>query len=240
MASQADDDLTASKTEGYKAGEKKTVEEYAKLGEIHFILSHFQQFQSRAFGPDHQSRHWSISKSAVSDIHEDQNDESLNRWKASLGISNSPALPVDPSDQRRCVIKSLALEVEGRPDITIDLAAPGSVEALKTKPFTIKEGAQFRMKATFKVQHDVLSGLKYLQVVKRKGIRVGKDEEMIVGLETEVVRKTGLTENLQGSYPPNTQEKPIYEKKCKRYIIFLELLTSLTSSQSPQTKHRAG
>ncbi len=36
------------------------------------------------------------------------------------------------------------------------------------------------MKATFKVQRDVLSGLKYLQVVKRKGIRVGKDEEMIV------------------------------------------------------------
>ena len=64
--------------------------------------------------------------------------------------------------------------------MTIDLTAPGSVEALKTKPFTIKEGAQFRMKANFKVQHDVLSGLKYLQVVKRKGIRVGKDEEMIV------------------------------------------------------------
>ncbi|CAF9928383.1 MAG: hypothetical protein HETSPECPRED_006820 [Heterodermia speciosa] len=156
MASHADDDLTASKTEGYKAGEKKTVEEYAKL---------------------------------------DQNDESLNRWKASLGISNSPALPVDPSDKRRCIIRSLALEVEGREDITIDLTAPGSVEALKTKPFTIKEGAPFRMKANFKVQHDVLSGLKYLQVVKRKGIRVGKDEEMI------------------GSYPPNTEEKPIYEKK---------------------------
>ena len=110
----------------------------------------------------------------------DQNDESLNRWKASLGISNSPALPVDPSDKRRCIIQSLALEVEGREDITIDLTAPGSVEALKKKPFTIKEGAQFRMKANFKVQHEVLSGLKYLQVVKRKGIRVGKDEEMIV------------------------------------------------------------
>ena len=34
MASQAaDDDLQASKTEGFKVGEKKTVEEYAKLGE---------------------------------------------------------------------------------------------------------------------------------------------------------------------------------------------------------------
>lgn len=90
---------------------------------------------------------------------------------------------MDPSDTRRCIILSLALEVEGRSDITIDLSAEGALESLKKKPFTIKEGAQFRMKATFKVQHDVLSGLKYLQVVKRKGLRVGKDEEMIVSLE---------------------------------------------------------
>ena len=62
----------------------------------------------------------------------------------------------------------------------IDLTAPGSVEKLKEKPFTIKEGAEFRMKAHFRVQHEVLSGLKYLQVVKRKGIRIGKDEEMLV------------------------------------------------------------
>ena len=38
------------------------------------------------------------------------------------------------------------------------------------------------MKANFVVQHDVLSGLKYLQVTKRKGIRVAKNEEMIVGV----------------------------------------------------------
>lgn len=51
------------------------------------------------------------------------------------------------------------------------------------------------MKASFVVQHEVLSGLKYVQVIKRKGIRVGKDEEMI------------------GSYPPNTKDKPLHEKK---------------------------
>ena len=33
MASQGEDDLQASTTEGFKVGEKKTVEEYAKLGE---------------------------------------------------------------------------------------------------------------------------------------------------------------------------------------------------------------
>ena len=38
MASQ-DDDLQASTTEGYKIGEKKTVEEYAKLGRLHIWVS---------------------------------------------------------------------------------------------------------------------------------------------------------------------------------------------------------
>lgn len=110
----------------------------------------------------------------------DQNDESLNRWKASLGIGAGEASS-NPADPRVCVIQSLALEVEGRPDIVINLTAPGALESLKDKPFTIKEGSGYQMKAVFKVQNQVLSGLKYLQVVKRNKIRVGKDEEMIVG-----------------------------------------------------------
>jgi hypothetical protein len=51
-------------------------------------------------------------------------------------------------------------EVEGRPDITLDLSSPGALETLKSKPFTIKEGSKYRMKGVFKVQHEVLSGLK--------------------------------------------------------------------------------
>jgi Rho GDP-dissociation inhibitor len=60
----------------------------------------------------------------------------------------------------------LSKEVEGRPDITIDLSAPGAVESLREKPFTIKEGCRYQMKASFVVQHEVLSGLKYVQVLK--------------------------------------------------------------------------
>lgn len=37
------------------------------------------------------------------------------------------------------------------------------------------------MKARFVVQHDVLSGLKYLQVTKKLGIKL-KKEEMIVSV----------------------------------------------------------
>ncbi|KAE8146393.1 immunoglobulin E-set [Aspergillus avenaceus] len=150
-----EDDLVASKTEGFKVGEKKTIEQYAQL---------------------------------------DSHDESLNRWKASLGLNTGTPIG-DPNDPRKCIIKSLALEVEDRADVLIDLSAPGAVEDLKNKPFTIKEGATFRIKAVFQVHHEVLSGLKYLQVVKRKGVRVSKDEEML------------------GSYAPNTSDKPSYEKK---------------------------
>ncbi|PGH01786.1 hypothetical protein AJ79_07834 [Helicocarpus griseus UAMH5409] len=155
MTNEHDDELAASKTAGFKVGEKKTLEEYQQL---------------------------------------DANDESLNRWKASLGLGTGNTIS-DPNDPRKCIIKSLSLEVEGRDDITIDLSAPGSVDKLKEQPFTIKEGAHFRIKATFIVQHEVLSGLKYVQVVKRKGVRVSKDEEML------------------GSFPPSTTDKPVYEKK---------------------------
>ncbi|KAF2121358.1 immunoglobulin E-set [Lophiotrema nucula] len=122
----------------------------------------------------------------------DANDESLRKWKESLGIGADTIS--DPSDPRLCIIKSLGLEVEGRPDIIIDLKDAAAIENLKKNPFKIKEGAVFRMKVTFQVQHQILAGLKYVQKVSKLGLS-HKDQEMI------------------GSYSPNTKEKPVYEKK---------------------------
>lgn len=151
----------------------------------------------------------------------DQNDESLKKWKESLGLGAGKDIS-NPNDPRKCIIISLGLEVEGRPDIIIDLKAPGAVEALKDKPFTIKEGASFRMKAKFQVQHQILSGMKYLQVVKRMGVS-HKLQEMIVRIYTWDIEREGwcglmITE--QGSFSPNTEEKPFYEKKCA-YLLYI-------------------
>jgi len=142
-----------------------------------------------------QTEGFKVAESKTIDEYQklDQNDESLRKWKESLGLGAGNTIS-DPSDPRKVIILSLGLEVEGRPDIIIDLSQPGALEQLNKHPFTIKEGATFRMKARFRVQHQILSGLKYVQVVSRMGLK-NKMQEMI------------------GSYSPNTTDKPEYEKK---------------------------
>ncbi|KAL1859453.1 rho GDP dissociation inhibitor [Diaporthe australafricana] len=124
----------------------------------------------------------------------DSNDESLQRYKESLGLTGGKDLS-DPNDPRVCIIEALTMDSPGRSPVTIDLSTAGSENTLKDKPFKIKEGAKFTMSATFRVQHEILSGLHYVQIVKRKGVRVSKDSEMI------------------GSYAPNTDKQRLYTKK---------------------------
>ena len=46
-------------------------------------------------------------------------------------------------------------------------------------PPTIKEGALFHVQVIYYVQHEIVSGLKYEQTVKCKGIKVDSDSVMI-------------------------------------------------------------
>jgi Rho GDP-dissociation inhibitor len=108
----------------------------------------------------------------------DKDDDALNKWKQSL-LKNANTAGATTNDPRRVVVLSLSMEVEGRPDVTLDLSSAEALEQTKKSPITIKEGIEYRMKVKFQVQHEVISGLKYLHVVKRAGVRVDKTEEMI-------------------------------------------------------------
>ncbi|TPX39598.1 hypothetical protein SeMB42_g06313 [Synchytrium endobioticum] len=110
----------------------------------------------------------------------DEADESLKKWKESLGIKAGATQDSNmTNDPRKVIIISLALEVKDRTDVVVDISTPERLAALKSKPLTIKEGVEYRLKIKFKVQHDVISGLKYLHSVKRMGMRVDKAEEML-------------------------------------------------------------
>ncbi|KAF9910885.1 hypothetical protein EC991_005349 [Linnemannia zychae] len=169
-----EDDFGPSETTGYKVGQKKSLNDYQNL---------------------------------------DADDEALRRWKESLGVASTGVSKLD--DPHNVVVVQLALEVEGRPDVILDLTksvkersgmaieefqqAKGDEEELKKHSFTIKEGVEYRLKVLFKVQHEVVSGLKYMHIVKRHGVKgkFDRSEEMI------------------GSYAANPK---VIEKKASLFI----------------------
>eukprot|EP00112_Aurelia_sp_Birch-Aquarium-sp1_P023665 Seg7121.1 transcript_id=Seg7121.1/GoldUCD/mRNA.D3Y31 product="Rho GDP-dissociation inhibitor 1" protein_id=Seg7121.1/GoldUCD/D3Y31 len=115
---------------------------------------------------------------------QDQDDESLVRYKEALLAGVDPnAAPKD--DPRRVIVQSMTFMSEGRDDIVKDLT--GDLSTLKKETIIIKEGVEFKLKIIFKVQHEIVSGLKYHHVVTRKGMSVDKQAYMV------------------GSYPPKAE-----------------------------------
>ncbi|KAM8708659.1 hypothetical protein ACLKA7_015600 [Drosophila subpalustris] len=116
----------------------------------------------------------------------DQEDESLRRYKeALLGAAQAEKIIVDPNDTRKVIVKKLALVVEGRDDMELDLS--GDISQLKKQLFVIKEGVQYKVRIDFIVQREIVHGLKYVQKTYRMGVPVDKMTHMV------------------GSYPPKKE-----------------------------------
>ncbi|KAH8113333.1 E set domain-containing protein, partial [Phellopilus nigrolimitatus] len=120
----------------------------------------------------------------------DANDESLARWKASLGIGAAGATQASGP---KVTVLSLELVSPSLPPgktIVLDLTNPAGIADAKKNPVTIKEGVEYNVLIRFKVNHSIISGVKYIQVVKRTGIKVDKLEQML------------------GSYGPSPGDEP--------------------------------
>lgn len=125
-------------------------------------------------------------KSLEEMISQDQDDESLRKYKETLlGNSAAGAVVVDPSNQNRVLVRKLVLIAEDRPEMELDLT--GDLDKLKELAFTIKEGISYKIKIEFHVQREIVTGLKYIQRTFRKGILVDKMTQMV------------------GSYAPKTE-----------------------------------
>lgn len=118
-------------------------------------------------------------KSVVEYATLDANDESLNRWKESLGVVAGAS---GSGEGPKVTILTLELTSPTLPSekkISFDLCNPTTIGSLKKNPVTIKEEVEYSVGATFRVNHDVISGLRYIQVVKKAGIKVDKLDQMI-------------------------------------------------------------
>lgn len=164
---------TANSTENfksYKVGAKKTLDEYANI---------------------------------------DSKDESLIKWKKSLGLptDDQDILPTDfEGDKRSVVILKFELYDTESNSLINEINFPkyrSSTEVntfLKNtyssnengKQIKIKEKTKFSIKIVFKVQNDLVTGLKYKQSIKKAGITLDRVDDQL------------------GSYAPNTKPKPQY------------------------------
>ncbi|KTA98122.1 Rho GDP-dissociation inhibitor [Nakaseomyces glabratus] len=124
----------------------------------------------------------------------DAEDESLAKWKESLGLS-SDVLPLEfPGDTRKVVIQKIQLLVDTeKQPITFDLTNETTIKELASKRYKVKEKSIYKLRITFKVQHEIITGLRYVQYIKKAGIAVDKIDDHL------------------GSYAPNTKQKPFYE-----------------------------
>ncbi|KAI8350783.1 RHO protein GDP dissociation inhibitor [Mortierella sp. GBAus27b] len=167
-------------------------------------MSHHHHHEEDDFAGDDSTYKVGQKKSVNEYQQLDAEDESLNRWKAQLGLSNATA--GDTPDN--VVVERLALEVAGRPDVELDLTQ--SAEELRKQSFTIKEGVEYRLKVYFRVQHSLVSGLRYKHVVKRKTMgtwlkgKFDKADEMIgsYAAKPDIIEKKASIMSSNSILPP--------------------------------------
>ncbi|XP_058510423.1 rho GDP-dissociation inhibitor 3 isoform X1 [Solea solea] len=105
----------------------------------------------------------------------DKDDESLVKYKQTL-LGRGP-VTADLSGANVSVTRMTLLCDQAPGPVTMDLT--GDLNALKEKSVSLQEGAQYRIKMYFKVNRDIVAGLKYHHVVFRKGIKVDKVSFMV-------------------------------------------------------------
>ncbi|CAL5019240.1 unnamed protein product [Urochloa decumbens] len=108
-------------------------------------------------------------------LEKDKDDESLRRWKEQLLGSvdlNSVGETLEPDVK----IMSLSILSPGRPDIFLPLPAEPNAKGVW---FTLKEGSPYRLKFTFSVSNNIVSGLRYTNTVWKTGIKVDRAKEML-------------------------------------------------------------
>ncbi|XP_033119037.1 rho GDP-dissociation inhibitor 1-like [Anneissia japonica] len=80
-------------------------------------------------------------------------------------------------DGPNVVVEKMAILSEGRVIKEFDLT--GDLSKLKDTPVVLKEGVEFQVQVIFRVNLEIVSGLRYHQSDSRKGIVVDKSSFMI-------------------------------------------------------------
>jgi len=96
----------------------------------------------------------------------DADDESLVKYKQQLLGQAAAVLDEGGSNVK---LQKLIFSPEGHSEVELDLT--GDLKDLKKSSITIKEGCKYKLKIQFRVQREIVSGLRYFQATHRKGFK---------------------------------------------------------------------
>lgn len=105
----------------------------------------------------------------------DKDDDSLAKYKKTL-LGDGP-VAADPTAPNVTVTRLTLVCAAAPSQITMDLT--GDLAALKKETFVMKEGVEYRAKINFRVNNEIVSGLKYVQHTHRAGVKVDKATFMV-------------------------------------------------------------
>ncbi|KAJ7957297.1 rho GDP-dissociation inhibitor 1-like [Quillaja saponaria] len=108
-------------------------------------------------------------------LEKDKDDESLRKWKEQL-VGSVDLTAVGESKEPEVKILSLTIITPERLDLVLPIPFTGNS---KSRIFTLKEGSHYRLKFTFTVSNNIVSGLKYTNVVWKTGVKVDNSKKML-------------------------------------------------------------
>lgn len=108
-------------------------------------------------------------------LEKDRDDESLRRWKEQL-LGSVLLDPLEECIEPEVRVLNLSIQSLGRPDIVIALPLQTN---LRGHLFTLKEGSTYKIKFTFTVHRNIVSGLTYIHTVWKNGFRVDNTKIML-------------------------------------------------------------
>ncbi|KAH9965715.1 rho GDP-dissociation inhibitor [Russula dissimulans] len=141
----------------------------------------------------------------------DAEDESLARWKASLGLDGASS--ANTSGPKLTVL-SLELTSPSLPEgksLKIDFTKDENY--YENNPIQVKEGVPYKAIISYRVNHSIVTGARYIQVIKRSLVTIAKVEAMLGSYSANTEPR--FTEVISDEFPSGIVARSTYNVRSR-------------------------
>nr|XP_031540972.1 rho GDP-dissociation inhibitor 1-like [Vicugna pacos] len=125
---------------------------------------------------EHSVNHKPPAQKSIQEVQElDQDDEGLRKYREAL--LGRVAVPADRSVPDVVVTRRTLVCSTAPGPLELDLA--GDLESSRKRSFVLKEGVEYGIKTAFRVNREVMSGVKYIQRTYGKGGRTDETDHVV-------------------------------------------------------------